>query len=111
MRVSSNFGEPQKPGGVGWTWIASAPIALARSNARWRPPDESTCAPSFGIQKRVRPVPSGLLKLVTRSGRSLHLRRPSRPGAIPPDEIFDFAGAPDGAEACVDSCARSVSIL
>jgi len=35
------------------------------------------------------------------AGSSLDLRRPSRPGAIPPHEIFDFAGTPGGAEAGV----------
>ena len=39
------------------------------------------------------------------------MHRPSRPGAIPPHEIFDFAGTPGGAEAGVASCARSVTHL
>ena len=37
--------------------------------------------------------------------------RPRRPGAIPPHEVFDFAGTPGGAEAGVVFCARSVTHL
>ena len=37
--------------------------------------------------------------------------RPRRPGAGPPNEIFDFAGARAGAEAGVASCARWVTHL
>src|SRR5216683_6020060 len=90
MRSSSSLGEPQKPGGVGWTWIASAPIALARSNDRCSPPDESTWAPITGTQRDYvlkRPVLEGLAS-----------SRPGRPGAY-------------GAEAGVASCARSVTHL
>src|SRR5216683_3648905 len=90
MRSSSSLGEPQKPGGVGWTWIASAPIALARSNDRCSPPDESTWAPITGTQRDYvlkRPVLEGLAS-----------SRPGRPGAY-------------GAEASVASCARSVTHL
>src|SRR5438552_8899471 len=40
---------------------------------------------------------------------SLASLRPRRPGAIPPTEILDSAAIRDGAEACVNSCARSVT--
>ena len=46
-----------------------------------------------------------------RSGMSTHPRWPRRPGAIPPHEIFDFAGAPGGAEASVAASVRSVTHL
>src|SRR5207245_10703541 len=59
MRPSSSLGEPQKPGGVGWTWIASAPIALARAKARCRPPEESTWAPRLGASTESKPGPGG----------------------------------------------------
>src|SRR5713101_7434256 len=87
MRASSSLGEPQKPGGVGWTWMASAPIALARSNDRCSPPDESTWAPITGTQRDYvlkRPVLEGALHL-----RGLDGRAPTHP-----TESCDSAGAP-----------------
>src|SRR5712692_6406387 len=87
MRPSSSLGEPQKPGGVGWTWMASAPIALARSNDRCSPPDESTWAPITGTQRDYvlkRPVLEGALHL-----RGLDGRAPTHP-----TESCDSAGTP-----------------
>jgi hypothetical protein len=47
---------------------------------------------------------------VSRPRGSLHLHRPWRPGAVSPHGIWRFRGDPEkGAEASVDSCARSVS--
>jgi hypothetical protein len=49
---------------------------------------------------------------VSRPRGSLHLHRPWRPGAVSPHGIWRFRGDPEkGAEASVDSCARSVTHL
>src|SRR5450759_662497 len=102
---------PCRSSTAGRSRTSSSPASPWSPRAAWARTASFTRRRCWPSARRASPRPRIPSDASTPAPQVLASSRPRRAGARPPRQIFDLVGTRAGAEACVGSCARSVTHL